>query len=299
MQKKNASSCNEINSIENTLLQNSEEQDIIDALSLVAPLIQKVMPLDCMIGITDTKKFHNIFFGNKIKLDLNPVGLDVPEQDAIYMAMRKDTTIDMIVPKEAFGLEFKALAIPLKNKNGKIFGGLGIGFDLENSLMVNDMAQQVAISSQQTSSAIQELSASAVELANFQLALQSLAKTVTDKIEETNEILQFINNIAATSNMLGLNAAIEAARVGEAGKGFSVVATEIRKMAEESAKNVTRIKETIKNIKDAMREINSNIDQTVNIGQHQASVTEEISASTQQLAAISEDLKNASQKVIG
>jgi hypothetical protein len=290
---------NEINTMEKTLPQMIEEQDSIKSLLLVAPLIQTIMPLDCMIGITDTNKFINILYGEKIKLDVDPVGLDVPEQDAIALAMRKDTIVDMIVPKEAFGIEFRALALPLKDKSGMIFGGLGIGFDLENSLRVNDMSQPVAVTSQQTSSAIEELAASASELANFQANLQSSATNITDKIDEINEILQFINNIASTSNMIGLNATIEAAKAGESGKGFSVVASEIRKMADASAKSVTRIKETIQNIKDAMSEINTNIEQTVYIGHQQAAATEEITASTQELAAISEELKNASRAVIG
>ncbi len=299
MQNKAPDEHREANSIGSQPLHASEETSTMDALMLVAPLIQKILPLDCMVGITDTRKFLKVFFGEKIKMDFDLVGMEVPEQDAIALAMKKNGTIDMIVPKEAFGFEFRSMAIPLRNKDGKLLGGLGIGFDLENSLKVNDMAQHVANSAQQTAAVIEELAASAEELVNFQLVLQAHVKTISDKIEETSKILQMVNGVASTSKMLGLNAAIEAARAGEQGKGFSVVATEIRKMAEDSTRSVGDIRKIIGDITNEMKEINSKVEYIVNIGQQQASATEEISASTQELTGVVEEMRNASQKVIG
>lgn len=117
------------------------------------------------------------------------------------------------------------------------------------------------------------------------------------EIKKTDDILQFVSDVAANSNLLGLNAAIEAARAGEHGRGFAVVADEIRKMADNSAKSVKDIKAILQAIQNEVTQIVDTITQTAVVGERQAAASEEISASMEQLAASAQNVERIAEIV--
>lgn len=89
------------------------------------------------------------------------------------------------------------------------------------------------------------------EMTGIKDSIKAMADSVLDagnSVEEIRNIIKFIENVATQTNLLALNAAIEAARAGEAGKGFSVVADEIRKLAESTSTSTQQISALVESV---------------------------------------------------
>ena len=131
-------------------------------------------------------------------------------------------------------------------------------------------------------------------------------KELSKKAEGIGEVTQIIDDITERTNLLALNAAIEAARAGEAGRGFAIVAEEIRRLAEQIRKNTIEINKTIKSISQFILETadsvaknsQKNVSFLKSVSESVVKELEETLARIERSSEISETVKETALSVI-
>lgn len=241
-------------------------ENILEAvISAAAQLKTFLQRDDLSISISDKEKFLATYESEEIKLDFKP---GTYLKDTKYLKIAKEIlqtkrAHTTITPKEVFGFPAKIISSPILNESGDVAGIFSLTMRLDKEVEAEEISEELTASLEQTNASIQEISDGAEKLNNMLKSIKESANALEKNLEISNNSIDLIKSISSRSNILGLNAAIEAARAGSYGSGFSVVANEMRNLANQSneisktiADSITQMTKTIEDVLSAVNEVN-------------------------------------------
>lgn len=155
--------------------------------------------------------------------------------------------------------------------------------DIKSLEIMNRQINSISNTSNTIENELKYIYSSVSEVNSITSSLLNCAQTSSEYILKTNEIINFVNRISQQTKILGLNATIEAARAGENGRAFSVVASEVQKLAVNSQNYGTEISKILDRLSKEIKNINSEVDKLGVSSQNQINASNKVSAAVKRL----------------
>ncbi|WP_305120881.1 methyl-accepting chemotaxis protein [Saccharibacillus sp. JS10] len=271
--------------------------NILEALVISIPYLKKITNEDFMIGLTDREKF--LYYAPSTDLDFGlTAGSPIPPEDLNLKKALTGQLSSARLPAAAYGAELEAKGIPIFDEEGKVVGALAVAYTLKSEEFLYGFGERMESVSRSLTDFVASIAAQSQQLAAATTEIRENSGRAVSDAREVNKVTSFIREISEQTNMLGLNAAIEAARVGELGAGFQVVASEVRKLSVDTKQATQSIEQALNNVQDSIVRMQQEITSISDASNEQAHLLGEFSSLTDQLNHLNKEFSEFTQKLL-
>ena len=270
--------------------------ELMEALVAITPWIADMLQADLGFAVTDRERFIIQRDGKTVKLNISPGDLVNPKS-AMAEAMIKKGPTAKNMDASLYGIPVRIYGYPIFDENKKVIGSVGIAKNMSNWTGLNNSAEELIKSSNEVGDIIGQFIEIASQLTEESKRLQNKADEITIKFKKTNQILDSIKKISSQTRLIGLNAAIEAARIGDVGRGFGVVADEIRKLSGHSNDASKEIENTLNELQNDLQKITEEVNSINSTVINHLGKAKEINTKIEKFDEISKLLLDLSNKM--
>ncbi|WP_184181281.1 methyl-accepting chemotaxis protein [Paenibacillus sp. JGP012] len=271
--------------------------NVVDALLKVMPYISQILREPASLCVYDHEKVLDVLTTDRFDLGFEK-GMKLLESFQNFAVLKngREATLSTL-PKEIYGIELDTLNIPIFDDQQNVVAVFCASYDQSNQNQLEDIIQENQQINANLVDMVQHVAAHAEELQATSEQILENTRVAVQNSSQINKVAGFIREISEQTNLLGLNAAIEAARVGEAGAGFGVVAAEVRKLSVDAKQATTDIDASLKDVQQVIQQMSVEVSQIAASSQEQATlvasftdVIEKLNDTGARMKALSEQL---------
>ena len=237
----------------------------------IVPVIKDALGMDIMMSVTNGEEFLAYWRGDKMVADIH-VGDKLNHDDPMWTSFTTGEKLEMVCPADVYGFEFRAITIAIKD-GADIVGTMGIAISMENESFTKEASATLLESISFVNEEMQGINSDNDVIKESAEELREITERIKKNIEEVQNFARGIQKISNNTNMLSLNASIEAARSGEMGRGFAVVAEEMRKLANDTKDSSGKILDILERFNIDIEHMNKNLEDQEKSQQEEADLS--------------------------
>lgn len=195
-----------------------------------------------------------------------------------------------ILPKEVVGMAMEGNLVPIKDGT-EVVGCVVSTYSVDDKEKTHEIAVQFQKSVGEVNESLQDIISGLENLFNMLTEMNRMTADIEKDVNGAADVVNKVSGNASRSNILALNASIEAARSGEAGRGFAVVATEMGKLANESGSSASEIKTTLNVITEHLHAIIASIKEANGVAKEHMDSINDIKEILDQTMALADQLE--------